>query len=71
MVLTPQDRAVGDHGTSVEGLPVCSDGQIYIDLVAAGADYAEQAEAFRPLAARGTMPPIIAQARLGPRPRRG
>jgi hypothetical protein len=47
LVLTPEDPAIGDQGINVEGLPVCCDGQIYVDLVAAGAGHGIDAEAFK------------------------
>jgi hypothetical protein len=47
LVLTPEDPAISDHGNSVEGLPMCGDGQIYVDLVAAGAGHGIDAEAFK------------------------
>jgi len=47
LVLSPEDPAISDHGGNVEGLPVCCDGQIYVDLIAAERDDTGDAEAFR------------------------
>ncbi len=56
LVLTPKDPAVHEHGSNVEGLPLCGDGQIYVDLVAAGSDHAADAVAFRSW--RGFLKPV-------------
>jgi hypothetical protein len=47
LILNPQDPAVSDHATSVGGLPVCCDPQVYVDLLAAGPEYSAQADDFR------------------------
>jgi hypothetical protein len=56
LVLTPEDPAISNLGRNVEGLPVCGDGQIYVDLVAAGPDQAADAAAFRH--GRGFLKPV-------------
>jgi hypothetical protein len=47
LVLSARDPAVSEHVTNVDGLPICCDAQVYIDLIATGSDYAADAEEFR------------------------